>query len=121
MLSSHFVGSRKEVQHVEWDDIDERSSSSIIIRFVIFLFCCLVPLFPMDVSLVAMIRAVCRVARSHVLMSLPDEPLRLMFITFSQLKAILRISEAVAKITLFPIVQPHHVEESIWLFKRRHS
>ena len=35
----------------------------------------------------------------------------------SQLEAIIRISEALAKLTLSPIVQPHHVEESIRLFK----
>ncbi len=35
----------------------------------------------------------------------------------SQLEAIVRISEAVAKITLSRSVLPHHVEESIRLFK----
>jgi len=35
----------------------------------------------------------------------------------SQLEAITRISESLAKITLSPTVQPHHVEEAIRLFK----
>lgn len=35
----------------------------------------------------------------------------------SQLEAIIRISESRAKITLSPTVMPHHVEESIRLFK----
>lgn len=35
----------------------------------------------------------------------------------SQLEAIIRISESLAKITLSPIVQNHHVEEAIRLFK----
>ncbi|KZT44562.1 putative CDC46-cell division control protein [Sistotremastrum suecicum HHB10207 ss-3] len=65
MLSSHFVGLRKQVQQVERDN-DERSSIPITIR---------------------------------------------------QLEAITRISEAVAKITLSPVVLPHHVEESMRLFK----
>jgi len=38
-------------------------------------------------------------------------------ITVRQLEAIIRISESLAKITLTPTVQPHHVEESIRLFK----
>ncbi|ODN98304.1 minichromosome maintenance protein 5 (cell division control protein 46) [Cryptococcus wingfieldii CBS 7118] len=38
-------------------------------------------------------------------------------ITVRQLEAIIRISESVAKITLSPRVLPHHVEESIRLFK----
>jgi DNA replication licensing factor MCM5 len=37
--------------------------------------------------------------------------------TFRQLEAIVRISESVAKITLSPTVQAHHVEEAIRLFK----
>ncbi|KAJ9112640.1 hypothetical protein QFC19_000660 [Naganishia cerealis] len=65
LLSSHFVGLRKQVQQVERDN-DERSSIPITIR---------------------------------------------------QLEAIVRISESVAKITLSPTVQPHHVEEAIRLFK----
>lgn len=35
----------------------------------------------------------------------------------SQLEAIIRISESLAKITLSPMVQNHHVEEAIRLFK----
>lgn len=35
----------------------------------------------------------------------------------SQLEAIIRISESLAKMTLSPTVLPHHVEESIRLFK----
>ena len=35
----------------------------------------------------------------------------------SQLEAIIRISESLAKMTLTPIVQVHHVEEAIRLFK----
>ncbi|KAJ9095239.1 hypothetical protein QFC21_005605 [Naganishia friedmannii] len=65
LLSSHFVGLRKQVQQVERDN-DERSSIPITIR---------------------------------------------------QLEAIVRISESVAKITLSPTVQAHHVEEAIRLFK----
>ncbi|KAH7104273.1 ATP dependent DNA helicase [Auriculariales sp. MPI-PUGE-AT-0066] len=38
-------------------------------------------------------------------------------ITVRQLEAITRISESLAKITLSPTVQPHHVEEAIRLFK----
>ncbi|KAG8689131.1 minichromosome maintenance protein 5 [Ceratobasidium sp. 423] len=38
-------------------------------------------------------------------------------ITIRQLEAITRISEALAKITLSPVVQPNHVEEAIRLFK----
>ncbi|KAF9073783.1 MCM2/3/5 family-domain-containing protein [Rhodocollybia butyracea] len=38
-------------------------------------------------------------------------------ITVRQLEAIIRISEALAKMTLSPVVQNHHVEESIRLFK----
>lgn len=38
-------------------------------------------------------------------------------ITVRQLEAIIRISESLAKITLSTSVQPHHVEESIRLFK----
>ncbi|EJD55384.1 ATP dependent DNA helicase [Auricularia subglabra TFB-10046 SS5] len=38
-------------------------------------------------------------------------------ITIRQLEAITRISEALAKITLSPTVQPHHVEEAMRLFK----
>jgi DNA replication licensing factor MCM5 len=34
-----------------------------------------------------------------------------------QLEAIIRISEALAKLTLSPVVQNHHVEEAIRLFK----
>jgi DNA replication licensing factor MCM5 len=37
--------------------------------------------------------------------------------THSQLEAIIRISESLAKMTLTPIVQVHHVEEAIRLFK----
>lgn len=37
--------------------------------------------------------------------------------SFRQLEAITRISEAVAKISLSPVVLPHHVEESMRLFK----
>ncbi|WWD16187.1 hypothetical protein CI109_100612 [Kwoniella shandongensis] len=65
MLSSHFVGLRKEVAQVERDN-DERSSIPITVR---------------------------------------------------QLEAIIRISESLAKITLSTRVLPHHVEESIRLFK----
>ncbi|KAG6869157.1 hypothetical protein C0993_012256 [Termitomyces sp. T159_Od127] len=65
MLSSHFVGLRKEVQKVERDN-DERSSIPITIR---------------------------------------------------QLEAIIRISEALAKMTLSGVVKNHHVEEAIRLFK----
>jgi len=65
LLSSHFVGLRKQVQQVERDN-DERSSIPITVR---------------------------------------------------QLEAIIRISESLAKITLSPSVLPHHVEESIRLFK----
>ncbi|KAH8089163.1 MCM2/3/5 family-domain-containing protein [Filobasidium floriforme] len=65
LLSSHFVGLRKQVQQVERDN-DERSSIPITVR---------------------------------------------------QLEAIIRISESLAKITLSPAVLPHHVEESIRLFK----
>lgn len=36
---------------------------------------------------------------------------------FSQLEAIIRISESLAKMTLSPVVQNHHVEEAIRLFK----
>jgi DNA replication licensing factor MCM5 len=35
----------------------------------------------------------------------------------SQLEAIIRISESLAKMTLSPVVQNHHVEEAIRLFK----
>lgn len=35
----------------------------------------------------------------------------------SQLEAIIRISESIAKITLTPVVLPHHVDEAIRLFK----
>jgi len=35
----------------------------------------------------------------------------------SQLEAIIRISESLAKMTLTPVVQNHHVEEAIRLFK----
>ncbi|KAK7058325.1 minichromosome maintenance protein 5 [Paramarasmius palmivorus] len=38
-------------------------------------------------------------------------------ITVRQLEAIIRISESLAKMTLSPIVQNHHVEEAIRLFK----
>ncbi|KAI0803154.1 ATP dependent DNA helicase [Irpex lacteus] len=38
-------------------------------------------------------------------------------ITIRQLEAIVRISESLAKLTLSPVVQSHHVEESIRLFK----
>ncbi|PSR80733.1 hypothetical protein PHLCEN_2v6649 [Hermanssonia centrifuga] len=38
-------------------------------------------------------------------------------ITIRQLEAIIRISESLAKLTLSPVVQNHHVEESIRLFK----
>ncbi|KAG0140786.1 hypothetical protein CROQUDRAFT_83949 [Cronartium quercuum f. sp. fusiforme G11] len=38
-------------------------------------------------------------------------------ITIRQLEAIIRISESLAKLTLSPTVQDHHVEESIRLFK----
>ncbi|EIW86402.1 MCM-domain-containing protein [Coniophora puteana RWD-64-598 SS2] len=38
-------------------------------------------------------------------------------ITIRQLEAIIRISESLAKITLSPVVQNHHVEEAIRLFK----
>ncbi|KAI0029151.1 ATP dependent DNA helicase [Vararia minispora EC-137] len=38
-------------------------------------------------------------------------------ITIRQLEAIVRISESLAKMTLSPVVQPHHVEEAIRLFK----
>ncbi|KAH7883799.1 MCM-domain-containing protein [Phlebopus sp. FC_14] len=38
-------------------------------------------------------------------------------ITVRQLEAIIRISESLAKLTLSPIVQNHHVEEAIRLFK----
>ncbi|TDL28779.1 ATP dependent DNA helicase [Rickenella mellea] len=65
MLSSHFVGLRKQVQEVERDN-DERSSIPITVR---------------------------------------------------QLEALVRISESLAKMTLSPTVQLHHVEESIRLFK----
>jgi len=65
MLSSHFVGLRKEVQDVEREN-HERSSIPITVR---------------------------------------------------QLEAIIRISESLAKMTLSPTVQQHHVEESIRLFK----
>ena len=34
-----------------------------------------------------------------------------------QLEAIIRISESLAKLTLAPVVQSHHVEESLRLFK----
>jgi hypothetical protein len=36
---------------------------------------------------------------------------------FSQLEAIIRISESMAKLTLSPVVQNHHVDEAIRLFK----
>ena len=36
----------------------------------------------------------------------------------SQLEAIIRISESLAKLTLSPVVQNHHVEEAIRLFKQ---
>ena len=36
---------------------------------------------------------------------------------YSQLEAIIRISESLAKMTLSPVVQNHHVEEAIRLFK----
>jgi DNA replication licensing factor MCM5 len=39
------------------------------------------------------------------------------YLRLSQLEAIIRISESLAKITLSTSVQPHHVEESIRLFK----
>ncbi|KAF8202944.1 MCM-domain-containing protein [Pholiota molesta] len=38
-------------------------------------------------------------------------------ITIRQLEAIIRISESLAKMTLTPVVQNHHVEEAIRLFK----
>jgi len=38
-------------------------------------------------------------------------------ITVRQLEALIRISESLAKLTLSPTVQHHHVEESIRLFK----
>ncbi|RXW17983.1 hypothetical protein EST38_g7870 [Candolleomyces aberdarensis] len=38
-------------------------------------------------------------------------------ITVRQLEAIIRISESLAKLTLTPVVQVHHVEEAIRLFK----
>jgi len=38
-------------------------------------------------------------------------------ITVRQLEAIVRISEALAKLTLSPVVQNHHVDEAIRLFK----
>ncbi|GBE78397.1 DNA replication licensing factor mcm5 [Sparassis crispa] len=38
-------------------------------------------------------------------------------ITIRQLEAIIRISESLAKLTLTPVVQSHHVEEAIRLFK----
>ncbi|KAI0322316.1 MCM2/3/5 family-domain-containing protein [Amylostereum chailletii] len=38
-------------------------------------------------------------------------------ITVRQLEAIIRISESLSKMTLSPVVQPHHVEEAIRLFK----
>ncbi|KAF9786866.1 MCM-domain-containing protein [Thelephora terrestris] len=38
-------------------------------------------------------------------------------ITVRQLEAIIRISEALAKLTLSPVVQNHHVDEAIRLFK----
>ncbi len=36
---------------------------------------------------------------------------------YSQLEAIIRISESLAKLSLSPVVQNHHVEEAIRLFK----
>lgn len=39
-------------------------------------------------------------------------------ITVRQLEAIIRISESIAKVTLSPTVQNHHVEEAIRLFKQ---
>ena len=36
----------------------------------------------------------------------------------SQLEAIIRVSESIAKVTLSPTVLPHHVEEAIRLFKQ---
>ncbi|OCH96700.1 MCM-domain-containing protein [Obba rivulosa] len=39
-------------------------------------------------------------------------------ITIRQLEAIIRISEALAKLTLSPVVQNHHVDEAIRLFTR---
>jgi len=38
-------------------------------------------------------------------------------ITIRQLEAIIRISESIAKLTLSPVVQNHHVDEAIRLFK----
>ena len=38
-------------------------------------------------------------------------------VNYSQLEAIVRISESLAKMTLSPVVQNHHVEEAIRLFK----
>ena len=38
-------------------------------------------------------------------------------VDFSQLEAIIRISESLAKLTLSPVVRNHHVEEAIRLFK----
>jgi DNA replication licensing factor MCM5 len=38
-------------------------------------------------------------------------------LNYSQLEAIIRISESLAKMTLSPVVQNHHVEEAIRLFK----
>ncbi|KAI9637977.1 MCM2/3/5 family-domain-containing protein [Dioszegia hungarica] len=65
MLSSHFVGIRKQVQQVEKDN-DERSSIPITVR---------------------------------------------------QLEALIRVSESLAKLTLSPSVQGHHVQEALRLFK----
>jgi hypothetical protein len=43
--------------------------------------------------------------------------IELMAVVNSQLEAIIRISESLAKMTLAPVVQNHHVEEAIRLFK----
>ena len=84
MLSSHFVGLRKQVQQVERDN-DERSSIPITIRY-----------------------------ESIDLENFKD---KLIIQLVRQLEAIIRISESLAKMTLTPVVQNHHVEEAIRLFK----
>ena len=84
MLSSHFVGLRKQVQQVERDN-DERSSIPITIRY-----------------------------ESIDFENFKD---KLIIQLVRQLEAIIRISESLAKMTLTPVVQNHHVEEAIRLFK----
>lgn len=54
---------------------------------------------------------------SGCLSASPSVPVLTPCLFARQLEAIIRISESIAKITLTPVVLPHHVDEAIRLFK----